>query len=156
MLVREQEDVKKQEVAHECNHIIHSCEISTREFFEVDRHVKVRSPSVQVQVQLEFARIPPQRDTLDCICAKTTMSTSQLINLDRFIQIASLVALFVSISWALSIRREKPSRRTVAILVLGDIGRSPRMMYHAECFAQHDFMTYLVGYGGMQHICDSK
>ncbi|KAF4572429.1 mannosyltransferase [Pleurotus pulmonarius] len=38
--------------------------------------------------------------------------------------------------------------RSVAILVLGDIGRSPRMMYHAESFAQIPFETYLIGYGG--------
>ena len=43
------------------------------------------------------------------------------------------------------------SRRTVAILVLGDIGRSPRMMYHAESFAKHNFETYLIGYGGKFH-----
>lgn len=38
--------------------------------------------------------------------------------------------------------------RSVAIVVLGDIGRSPRMMYHAESFASIDFETYLVGYAG--------
>jgi beta-1,4-mannosyltransferase len=43
---------------------------------------------------------------------------------------------------------EPPSYRTVAIIVLGDIGRSPRMMYHAESFASHDFKTYIVAYKG--------
>jgi hypothetical protein len=38
--------------------------------------------------------------------------------------------------------------RSIAILVLGDIGRSPRMMYHAQSFAQHGFHTHLIGYGG--------
>lgn len=38
--------------------------------------------------------------------------------------------------------------RSVAILVLGDIGRSPRMMYHAESFASIDFQTYIIGYAG--------
>lgn len=41
------------------------------------------------------------------------------------------------------------SFRTVAILVLGDIGRSPRMMYHAQSFAETGFVTDLIGYGGM-------
>jgi hypothetical protein len=44
--------------------------------------------------------------------------------------------------------RSKPSPRSVAILVLGDVGRSPRMMYHAESFAKLQFETFLVGYQG--------
>ena len=43
---------------------------------------------------------------------------------------------------------EPPSYRTVAIVVLGDIGRSPRMMYHAESFASHDFSTYIIAFKG--------
>ncbi|KAI0369957.1 mannosyltransferase [Pilatotrama ljubarskyi] len=46
----------------------------------------------------------------------------------------------------------RPALRSVAILVLGDIGRSPRMMYHAESFATNKFQTYLVGYGGSKPI----
>jgi beta-1,4-mannosyltransferase len=45
--------------------------------------------------------------------------------------------------------RNYHSLRSVAILVLGDIGRSPRMMYHAQSFAENGFMTELVGYGGL-------
>ncbi|ORY35370.1 hypothetical protein BCR39DRAFT_509121 [Naematelia encephala] len=42
----------------------------------------------------------------------------------------------------------KPARHNTAIiLVLGDIGRSPRMMYHAESFARHDWEAIVVGYG---------
>ncbi|OBZ79967.1 Chitobiosyldiphosphodolichol beta-mannosyltransferase, partial [Grifola frondosa] len=48
--------------------------------------------------------------------------------------------------------RERPSLRSVAILVLGDIGRSPRMMYHAESFATNGFETFLIGYGGSDPI----
>ncbi|KAF5338445.1 hypothetical protein D9758_012231 [Tetrapyrgos nigripes] len=48
--------------------------------------------------------------------------------------------------------RNEHALRTVAVLVLGDIGRSPRMMYHAESFAENGFMTYLVGYGGSKPI----
>ncbi|TDL28956.1 mannosyltransferase [Rickenella mellea] len=49
-------------------------------------------------------------------------------------------------------RRERAGKRSIAILVLGDIGRSPRMMYHAESFATHDFETYLIGYRGSRPI----
>ncbi|KAF6766428.1 mannosyltransferase [Ephemerocybe angulata] len=44
--------------------------------------------------------------------------------------------------------RNHHSLRSVAILVLGDIGRSPRMMYHAQSFAENGFVTDVVGYGG--------
>lgn len=43
----------------------------------------------------------------------------------------------------------RPSYRSVAVLVLGDIGRSPRMMYHSESFAQNGFETFVVGYKGL-------
>lgn len=36
--------------------------------------------------------------------------------------------------------------RTVAVVVLGDVGRSPRMMYHAQSFAREGFQTYIIGY----------
>lgn len=42
-------------------------------------------------------------------------------------------------------------KRSVAVLVLGDVGRSPRMMYHAESFAKHGFETFIVGYEGSYH-----
>ncbi|WOO78609.1 UDP-glycosyltransferase TURAN [Vanrija pseudolonga] len=42
----------------------------------------------------------------------------------------------------------RPSRhRTATLLVLGDIGRSPRMMYHAESLAKAGWDTYVIGYG---------
>ncbi len=44
--------------------------------------------------------------------------------------------------------RNQHSLRSVAILVLGDIGRSPRMMYHAESFAENGFETNIIGYSG--------
>ena len=41
----------------------------------------------------------------------------------------------------------KPARHhTAVVLVLGDIGRSPRIMYHASSFAKHDWLVSLVGY----------
>jgi beta-1,4-mannosyltransferase len=47
--------------------------------------------------------------------------------------------------------RQTPKLRSVAILVLGDVGRSPRMMYHAESFAKLGFDTYLIGYKGKNY-----
>ena len=38
---------------------------------------------------------------------------------------------------------------TVQVLVLGDIGRSPRMQYHALSIAKHGGRVQLIGYLGM-------
>lgn len=40
--------------------------------------------------------------------------------------------------------------RTTQIVVLGDIGRSPRMQYHALSIAKHGGRVFLIGYQGMQ------
>lgn len=41
--------------------------------------------------------------------------------------------------------------KSVQIVVLGDIGRSPRMQYHAISFAKHGGRVSLIGYRGMLH-----
>jgi beta-1,4-mannosyltransferase len=42
--------------------------------------------------------------------------------------------------------------RTVQIVVLGDIGRSPRMQYHALSIAKHGGRVFLIGYQGREPI----
>jgi beta-1,4-mannosyltransferase len=47
------------------------------------------------------------------------------------------------------LRRAAAARRPVAVvLVLGDVGRSPRMQYHALSLAEHGYAVHLVGHGG--------
>lgn len=43
---------------------------------------------------------------------------------------------------------EKPEDEHIHILVVGDIGRSPRMQYHALSVAKHGRMVDIVGYKG--------
>lgn len=38
---------------------------------------------------------------------------------------------------------------SVQVLVLGDLGRSPRMQYHAMSIAKHGGFVQLIGYEGM-------
>lgn len=38
--------------------------------------------------------------------------------------------------------------KTVQVVVLGDIGRSPRMQYHALSIAKHGGRVFLIGYQG--------
>lgn len=58
------------------------------------------------------------------------------------------LGFLICISWNALRPHSNHSSRSVAILVLGDIGRSPRMMYHAQSFAETGFVTHLIGYGG--------
>ena len=67
-----------------------------------------------------------------------------------------LLGLGLLAFWVWLRTREKPSLRSVAILVLGDIGRSPRMMYHAESFANIGFKTYVIGNKGMSYSLSTK
>lgn len=46
-----------------------------------------------------------------------------------------------------SAQQERP-RPSVQILVLGDIGRSPRMQYHALSIARHGGQVVIIGYKG--------
>jgi len=41
-----------------------------------------------------------------------------------------------------------PSPPSVGLIVLGDIGRSPRMLYHAQSFVNNGFKTYIIAYRG--------
>lgn len=43
-------------------------------------------------------------------------------------------------------------RKSVCVVVLGDIGRSPRMQYHALSLAKEGFNVDIVGYGGSTPI----
>lgn len=49
--------------------------------------------------------------------------------------------------WALR-RRDAETERRVCVLVLGDIGRSPRMQYHALSLSKHGYTVTFVGYLG--------
>ena len=70
------------------------------------------------------------------------------LDFSLFLQILAIVA-FCFLVWKI-VRQpvEHASLRSVAILVLGDIGRSPRMMYHSESFAENGFETYIIGNKG--------
>jgi beta-1,4-mannosyltransferase len=52
------------------------------------------------------------------------------------------VVLFLLMNWLVK------GEKNVCIIVLGDIGRSPRIQYHALSFAKHGFNVTIVGYGG--------
>lgn len=46
----------------------------------------------------------------------------------------------------------KSNSTNVCVVVLGDIGRSPRMQYHAYSLAREGYNVDIVGYGGSNPI----
>ena len=64
--------------------------------------------------------------------------------------IAFFVVLITAVYW-LRGRKDK-SKPRICVLVLGDVGRSPRMQYHALSCAKAGFDVDLVGFGGMWYI----
>lgn len=64
--------------------------------------------------------------------------------------VSGLTLFSIALIWRqVQISRPSSQTKSVAIVVLGDIGRSPRMTYHAQSFADAKFMTYIVGYRGI-------
>lgn len=84
-------------------------------------------PEVDLHDLLDFGDIEHLHVVLFCACA------------------IGLVWMCSSVLWH---AQRSPARRSAAILVLGDIGRSPRMMYHAHSLSQSGFETYVVGFEG--------
>lgn len=73
---------------------------------------------------------------------------------------ALVVGLAVGIMLLLPSRQIKHSPASkesvrVQVLVLGDIGRSPRMQYHALSIAKHGGKVDLIGYNGMRPVKSS-
>ncbi len=62
----------------------------------------------------------------------------------------SLLPLAVALYWLFRERENKSKR--VAVLVLGDIGRSPRMQNHAVSFARAGWDVDLVGFRGKSQM----
>lgn len=63
--------------------------------------------------------------------------------------VANVLCLLVVLLWySTSRKRARPVRpKSCTIVVLGDIGRSPRMMYHAESLLRHGWSLHIIGQG---------
>ncbi|XP_029635782.1 chitobiosyldiphosphodolichol beta-mannosyltransferase [Octopus sinensis] len=62
--------------------------------------------------------------------------------------IVAFIILYILFNYIIS------GRKCVCIVVLADIGRSPRMQYHALSFAKEGFAVDLIGYGGSSPLQD--
>ncbi|TEB39137.1 hypothetical protein FA13DRAFT_1808946 [Coprinellus micaceus] len=76
------------------------------------------------------------------------MAAEDLVDLLPSILLVAILLGTTGFGWYVLKPRNYHSFRSVAILVLGDVGRSPRMMYHAQSFAENGFVTDIVGYKG--------
>ncbi|XP_068581919.1 chitobiosyldiphosphodolichol beta-mannosyltransferase [Cebidichthys violaceus] len=61
------------------------------------------------------------------------------------VSLAVVTGLLVSLLWWLR-RRDDRTERRVCVLVLGDLGRSPRMQYHALSLSKHGYHVTFVGF----------
>lgn len=67
--------------------------------------------------------------------------------------------LIILISWLLWTRRSRINirdKKRVCIVVLGDIGRSPRMQYHALSFMNEGYFVDIIGYFGSEPLEELK
>lgn len=60
--------------------------------------------------------------------------------------ISSISIIALSIGW---IYRQRIDSQLAAVVVLGDIGRSPRCMYHTLSLLENGYEVMLVGYEGV-------
>lgn len=71
---------------------------------------------------------------------------------DTVVLLLGLLAVsLVSLKFLQANRRHRGDAqdlKSVTIIVLGDIGRSPRMLYHATSFMQRGYKIYIVAYPG--------
>ena len=56
------------------------------------------------------------------------------------------IVLLAALKW-----REEDGKGRVAVIVLGDLGRSPRMQYHALSLCREGYEVEFVGYGGKKY-----
>lgn len=83
----------------------------------------------------------------------TVLTKSDLVLYGVYAFLFLWSALFLSIIFLLPSRYKKEDDKTGAlprcqILVIGDIGRSPRMQYHAISMGKHGVPVDLIGYLG--------
>ncbi|XP_037544503.1 chitobiosyldiphosphodolichol beta-mannosyltransferase [Nematolebias whitei] len=57
-----------------------------------------------------------------------------------------VVSVVLALCWRSLRRRDDGTERRVCVLVLGDIGRSPRMQYHALSLSRHGYLVTFVGF----------
>lgn len=62
--------------------------------------------------------------------------------------LTGIAVVIVLVAYWLRVRKDPKPR--ICVLVLGDIGRSPRMQYHALSCAKAGFRVDMVGFGGMK------
>ncbi|TPX65593.1 chitobiosyldiphosphodolichol beta-mannosyltransferase [Spizellomyces sp. 'palustris'] len=64
---------------------------------------------------------------------------------------AHILVILLALLW-IRLRAAPGKKGRVVVLVLGDIGRSPRMQYHCLSIAKHGFEVHLVGYKGKEPL----
>ncbi|KAG8038901.1 hypothetical protein G9C98_003208 [Cotesia typhae] len=70
---------------------------------------------------------------------------------------SSILIIFISwLLWTIWSRIKTCDKKRMCIVVLGDIGRSPRMQYHALSFMNEGYFVDIVGYSGSEPLEELK
>ena len=101
-----------------------------------------------------FRRLERKPDGIDGNQRRTVRGTIRgALAMSLWTVVTPFALLFCVFLGFRRLRAHLPRRRTksVAIVVLGDIGRSPRMLYHANSFVAREYKTHIVAYRGESH-----
>lgn len=55
-----------------------------------------------------------------------------------------------------TINETRSMSKNITVIVVGDIGRSPRMQYHAKSLLENNFNVDLIGYSGTEPIAELR
>lgn len=103
------------------------------------------------------SHVTPYRDQLEMLFALTCRLSLSLVMIETIISAAFIVSSALTVLILLLPSQYDPRLKgqdaprpkpTVQILVLGDIGRSPRMQYHALSIARNGGKVAIIGYTG--------
>lgn len=67
--------------------------------------------------------------------------------------ISFLILFFVLVCLFATKNKSNRNSKNVCVIVLGDLGRSPRMNYHCLSFANLGYNVSFIGYKGFTLIC---
>ena len=73
---------------------------------------------------------------------------SNLVNMSPVVVPVLLVLPFVFLILYVVLNYIVNGKKSVCVVVLGDLGRSPRMLYHSLSFSKEGFHVDMVGYAG--------
>lgn len=123
--------------------------------YPASSHCSCRSPFICLPTTASYQSRSGRRIRTRHIAVFTEDSSSATMLTGLLLLLFTAVIPFLCVSSYLYLAWTNPrslfasaKRKTAVVLVLGDVGRSPRMMYHTESLAKLGWETSLIGSRG--------